>query len=236
MILNGVAFLIVRFGRSARTVLRMVAKGQWRQALILLDQKMGLRYFDFAKASLAETGLAPDRAKAHEISKWELDETLRQLDISGTDSIIDVGCGKGAAMITMAKYPFSKIVGLDLSPEMITVARRNLSRLRVGSRFTLFCCDAATFTDLDEYSHIYFFNPFPCHVMESVMKNVKESLARAPRNLTIVYNTPDCSREILASGDFQRVSEYRFSTKAPVEVYFHSPARAPAALTGELFP
>jgi len=45
MILNGVAFLIVRFGRSARTVLRMVAKGQWRQALILLDQKMGLRYF-----------------------------------------------------------------------------------------------------------------------------------------------------------------------------------------------
>ena len=114
-----------------------------------------------------------------------------------------------------------KRFGLDLSPELIKTAGRNLSRVRLRGRSRLFCTDAASFTELDEYTHIYFFHPFPCHVMKTVMENISASLNRSPRDLTIVYNRPVCSGEILAGGEFAIVSEHHFPDKAPVIVYAH---------------
>lgn len=215
-----------------RTGLKMLATGQWRRAVVLLNHKLRWGYLDFAKAGLSETGLPADRANAHQASAWELDEVLRTMTIKGEDRIIDIGCGKGGAMVTMAHYPFRRIAGLDLSPELVKTAGRNLSRLRLRGRSRLFCLDAATFTELDEYTHIYFFHPFPCHVMKVVMENIRASLARRPRDLTIVYNRPVCGGEVLAGGEFAVVSEHQFPGKAPVIVYAHrARAQAPQALS-----
>src|SRR5260370_40018593 len=67
---------------------------------------------------------------------------LQTLPISHQDSILDIGCGRGGAIITMAQYPFARIDGVEISPDLAAVAERNLARLGI-SRSSIRCCNAA---------------------------------------------------------------------------------------------
>ena len=41
---------------------------------------------------------------------------------------VDLGCGKGKPLMVAASYPFRRLIGVDVSPACIAVARRNLAR------------------------------------------------------------------------------------------------------------
>ncbi|MEJ7639653.1 MAG: class I SAM-dependent methyltransferase, partial [Singulisphaera sp.] len=123
---------------------------------------------------------------------------LRQIEIPPGSKIVDIGCGKGVSLITMAKFPFSRIDGCDLSPELIRTAEANVRRMKLKG-VHLYCCDATQFTDLDDYSHIYFYNPFTSVIFKPVMDNILSSLDRNPRKLTVIYNNPACHAVIAAT-------------------------------------
>ena len=54
-------------------------------------------------------------------------ETMRRLTLRTTDRLLDVGCGTGVLLQRLAvAYPHSRLVGIDLVPEMLAVARRRL--------------------------------------------------------------------------------------------------------------
>jgi ubiquinone/menaquinone biosynthesis C-methylase UbiE len=63
-------------------------------------------------------------------------ETLARLRMRPADRVLDVGCGTGELLTRLAaKYPASKLAGLDPVLEMLNVAKRKLSAdvdLRVG--------------------------------------------------------------------------------------------------------
>ena len=141
---------------------------------------------------------------------------FRALDIKPTDRIIDVGCGKGASIITLAQFPFAKIAGVEISPELIRVAEANFARLRLHG-IELHCCDATVFRDYDEYTFVYLFNPFKGPVMTPVIENLAASLKRRPRRLTIVYLYP-IYRDVLVSGGFEKVREFNHGP-LPIAVY-----------------
>ena len=71
-------------------------------------------------------------------------ETLSRIDLAGVRAILDVGCGSGAMLDSIAgQMPASydgrpRLVGVDLSPRMLEVARRKL-----GARASLTAGDAA---------------------------------------------------------------------------------------------
>src|ERR1700760_2411871 len=57
-------------------------------------------------------------------------ESLRQqlhLDLQHFD-FVDIGSGKGRALLLATDYPFRKIVGIELSPELDRIARANVAR------------------------------------------------------------------------------------------------------------
>lgn len=60
-------------------------------------------------------------------SRATLDAALRQIDLDTTDSLLDVACGTGrfAEMIRTLK-PSLAITGIDLSPDMIAVAKERI--------------------------------------------------------------------------------------------------------------
>ncbi len=150
----------------------------------------------------------------------ELRHVLKTLALHPDSSILDFGCGKGAALIAIARFPFHRIAGCDISRELLGIARKNMDKLGICC-VDLYCSDARQFTTLEEYDHFYFFNPFPHEVFEPVMVNIAGSLARKPRRATIIYRNPECHDDVIAAGLFKKVAEFRFGGSHPYYVYMH---------------
>ena len=43
-------------------------------------------------------------------------------------TFVDIGCGKGRVLMLASEFPFQRVIGLELSPEMVERARENLKR------------------------------------------------------------------------------------------------------------
>ena len=146
-----------------------------------------------------------------------LAKVLKSIRIPDDSVAIDFGVGMGIAALTLSRY-FSRVIGVDLSPELITVAKRNLTRMQ-NTKIELHCADARLFREgLDQVSHVYMFNPFPAPVMAVVMGNLRQSLSRAPRTLTIIYKYPSCHETVLLAG-FAHERTFRFRNSHPFAIY-----------------
>ena len=112
-------------------------------------------------------------------------------------TFIDLGSGKGRAILLAAALPFRRIVGVEFSPELDAVARDNLERYtgeRNCTAIELACMDAARY-DFPEDSPLvlYLYNPFERPVMQQVADNLAASFSRRPRRMLVLYFTPHCA-------------------------------------------
>ncbi len=107
---------------------------------------------------------------------------------------VDLGSGKGRALLIAAEYPFKRIIGVEFSRELHEIARRNVARFRArtGSAqgFDLHLGDAACFDFPLEPIALHLYNPFGERVLEQVLGRLKESLEEAPRDVIIFYVNP----------------------------------------------
>lgn len=144
-----------------------------------------------------------------------LAKVIRSLAVPKGSIALDVGVGLGLAAITLSRY-FESVVGIDHSPQLISAAKRNIAKMRIRN-VELHCADARTFVDgLDEITHVYMFNPFPEAIMRIFMENLRKSLMRVPRRLSIIYLNPTCHQTVLDGGfvyrrDFKFNYSHRFA-------------------------
>jgi SAM-dependent methyltransferase len=107
---------------------------------------------------------------------------------------IDLGSGKGRALLMASDYPFRRIVGVELLPALHQTARENLSRYKSESQqcFSLesICADATDFRFPPEPTVLYLFNPFPESGLKSVIANLEQSLHQHPRAIYLLYHNP----------------------------------------------
>ena len=181
--------------------------------------RMALKFrrIDLGGATLEQLGLSADHSKPYSNSGGpELDSVLKALSIRPSDSIVDLGCGKGGAMLTLAKYPFRRVDGIEISNSLCRTAEHNLRRAGVRNS-VIYCCDAGAFQNFDSYTYIYMYNPFPEAVMQVVMENIRHSLERAPRELFLIYKNPICDASITTAG-FRRVMQFD-QLHLPIQVY-----------------
>lgn len=188
--------------------------------------RMRLSGLDLAMVPLEKLGLSADRSVFYGNSGGpELKRVLDTLKISQGSRIVDFGCGKGGAILTFSKFPFDEIVGIDLSNDLIRIAEANMTRA-VVKRVRFVHSDAADFTDLDGFTHIYMYHPFPCAVVKAVLGNLSHSLFRCERRLVLLYRNPVCHSTIVTSGLFRAADEFKFD-KVPgddtnlLRVYTH---------------
>jgi SAM-dependent methyltransferase len=111
---------------------------------------------------------------------------------------VDVGSGKGRALLLASDYPFREIIGVELSPELDRVARANIARyaeaMGAGLDRTPVTCmqgDATEFPWPSGPLVVYMWNAFTGPVMERVFHNLEASLAKQPRELYVVYIHPE---------------------------------------------
>jgi len=107
---------------------------------------------------------------------------------------IDYGSGKGKLLTIASEYYFKKIIGVEFSQEIHSIAQNNIAKYRSKSQK---CFDVqSVFIDASEYlipddrCIFYFFNPFRESIMLQVLGNIQKSYLRNPRKIYIVLYNP----------------------------------------------
>lgn len=190
----------------AKNALSQLYRGEWQK--LLFNLRFYTAPIDLKNASLYELNLSEEQSHYYADSGGlHLEIVLNALKITSQDSIVDFGSGKGGTLITFSKYPFAKITGIELSPELVAIAEKNLKSLRIKN-ISMLVSDAADFTDLDEYNYFYFFSPFPSKVMRTVIKNISTSLAQKPRKTIIIYFNPEYHDAVVGDSPFVKIREF----------------------------
>ncbi len=185
--------------RGINHALLLLRRRQWRELLIRM--RIALGQIDL---KVDPTEAVTERTHYYADSGGPaFDRIIAHFDISAGDAIVDFGCGKGGILISLSKYPFSRITGVEISPELVVIARENIRKLKIGN-VDIRCCDAAEFKDLDAYNYFYFFDPFPGVVMAGVLGNIEQSLIDNPRKVTLIYLNPYCHELIEAGKVFRK--------------------------------
>jgi SAM-dependent methyltransferase len=126
-------------------------------------------------------------------------------------TFVDLGSGKGRALILAAEYPFHRVIGVEFSRELHDVAQRNLANVRSGARkcdqVESICTDAARFDFPPEPLVVYFLNPFEAPVMNKVLERISASVEAFPREVLLVF-TGDVPQALQTQrGGFTRLAD-----------------------------
>jgi SAM-dependent methyltransferase len=122
-----------------------------------------------------------------------LEQFFDEIKLETFNHFLDIGCGKGRAMCVAATYTVEKISGIELSKDLCTSAKENISFSLLQFPYTdfqIFNNDAFYFDIDDDVDCIFMFNPFDETIMSGVMENIETSLENNPRVMTIIYINP----------------------------------------------
>jgi SAM-dependent methyltransferase len=118
-------------------------------------------------------------------------------------TFIDVGSGKGRVVIIAAEYGFSKVIGIELSPQLCAIAVENIakhgSRRPIMAPITMLNMDATEFQIPPCPCVFFFFSPFSEAVMREVVVKLVHSLEQKPRKVFIIYCGIETSKGELES-------------------------------------
>lgn len=156
---------------------------------------------------LAELGLdAPDRVD-YEAGGWrDLRRVLRPTEVLPGEVFLDLGSGKGRMVLSAARFPFRRIIGVELSNDLTAIARRNVATCRLRPRgvdIELVTADVLAYRIPDEVSVVYMFNPFLGATVESVIAQLIGSVDRRPRAVRVILRNGASHDRLMRTGRFK---------------------------------
>lgn len=187
------SFASVLRQRGIRAVFRAITD---RFYIRWCEWRLGIR--SEAVIDLSDLGISDKLFRPYVPTDYRSFRTiLAALDVRPSEDVfLDLGSGMGRAVIMAAKYPFRKIYGVEIAPQLSEIARQNvrsaLPRLKCRD-IELVTANAREFVIPDEVTVIYFFNPFGSEVLADVLQNIRASLRRQPRALRLVCKIPERS-------------------------------------------
>jgi hypothetical protein len=106
-------------------------------------------------------------------------------------TFIDLGAGKGRALLMAADYPFRKILGVEFMPEWHHAAQANIARYaserQQCRQIDVLCADARDFEFPAVPLVVYLFNPFSEPTFATVLENLRRSVEHSPRPVYVAY-------------------------------------------------
>lgn len=118
---------------------------------------------------------------------------LKALQPNATDVFVDLGSGKGRALLIAGRLPYGRVVGVDFDAELARLAQSNVDRARPKMRAGVVTCETANVLDWefpDDASTVFLFNPFLGQTFRLAVARIFDSFDRNPRPVHIVYQHP----------------------------------------------
>jgi SAM-dependent methyltransferase len=140
----------------------------------------------------------------------QLRQALPQRTVSERDVFLDIGSGKGRAVLMAAiDYPFGRVIGVELVPELHEAAERNLAavaRRLCANDVELVCADIRRYRIPDDVTVIYMNNPVRGSIFAGLLTAISESMKRNPRRLRLIYYNPVEENALVATGEWRKVN------------------------------
>jgi predicted RNA methylase len=156
----------------------------------------------------------PTRARA-------LRNFLRTCDFPPGSVFVDLGCGKGQVLLVASCFAFKRVVGVEYTRELCSLATANVQAFRKRHRdavpIEIIEADAAEYEVKPDENVFYMYHPFGPDVLRQVVLNILSSAARHSRPVWIVYCHPvhcDVIESCVeSSGMFVRVRTFTYARK-----------------------
>jgi SAM-dependent methyltransferase len=108
-------------------------------------------------------------------------------------TLLDVGAGKGRALLTAAQHPFHHVTGIELNPKLAEIARSNIQTF-IASPFanalapiTLVEGDALEVPLPETPTVVTLFHPFEAPVLRRFLARLEQHFAQRPNLLDLLY-------------------------------------------------
>ena len=160
----------------------------------LFDLKYGTDTFSSVEvADLGVVNASTEHAEQYQLTHTlPLRKVLTALKIPPGRILVDLGCGKGKVLLTASEFGFKEARGIEFSPLLCDIARRNCStyknRTNTRTDFGIINSDVLDYGMKDDEDVFFLFNPFDGYILEQVLKNISDSLLRRKRKIWIIYN------------------------------------------------
>jgi SAM-dependent methyltransferase len=106
---------------------------------------------------------------------------------------LDIGAGKGRAMLLASQFPFLRVEGVELNPDLARIASANISlwnndaQANALSPLTLHHADATTHPLPLEPTLAFLFHPFELPILRRFLRHIESSQAAHPHPFDLVY-------------------------------------------------
>ncbi|HEX8215296.1 MAG TPA: hypothetical protein VF582_07495 [Allosphingosinicella sp.] len=178
--------------------IKLLVTGRYREHHHAYDRSFDRKYgVDTAGTVALEELRASDDLKRH-ARRYEAADPefftflLQRAGFSGHSDhlFVDLGSGKGRSLLLAALAGFSRVVGVELDPELDRVARRNIEifkRQHPLADFIAVNGDATTFEFPPVPTLLFLNNPFDEHLLDKVLANVEGVHCGPATDFTLIY-------------------------------------------------
>jgi SAM-dependent methyltransferase len=125
----------------------------------------------------------------------EFQQAMERIDFDlSSATFIDLGSGRGRALIMAALLPFQKVIGIEFAEELHRDSIENTRNATVdlghSGRIVQILGDATQFEFPEGPLVLYLFNPFDAPIIAVVARNALASWRTNPRPMRVVYLNP----------------------------------------------
>jgi len=133
------------------------------------------------------------------ISPSLLTDVIATLQLDwGRFTFIDLGSGKGRALLVASRFPFKRIIGVEFIPQLHEAAVANIAKFsapwRSCSNIESIHSDATEFAYPSGPLVLYLYNPFLAPVLKKCLKHLARLLGEEPREAYLIYANPSFER------------------------------------------
>jgi SAM-dependent methyltransferase len=109
-------------------------------------------------------------------------------------TFVDLGCGKGRALVIASEFPFKSIFGVELSPDLVAEARRNIAVVKgkfpQRAKIEVAEGDAMVVPFPEGDLVIFLFHPFHRELVSVMLARLEVAARRSNREIFIIYENP----------------------------------------------
>lgn len=119
-------------------------------------------------------------------------EAIDFLNLCHSDfAFLDIGCGKGLALLVASEYPFRKIIGLELSPTLSRIAQQNAAKLLAqrnsSANIQVILGDALEYPLPEGPLVVFLYNPFTGDPMKRLVSRLAAEHEVQSRDIYVIY-------------------------------------------------